>query len=54
MLACLWDGSKLFPYVIFERKTLPKGMIFPQRIHVRAQAKGWMDKELVKDWLRSV
>ena len=54
MLACLGDGSKLPPYVIFKRKTLPKGLIFPQGIHVRAQAKGWMDEELVKDWLRTV
>ena len=34
MLACLGDGSKLPPYVIFKRKTLPKGLIFPQGIHV--------------------
>lgn len=48
-LACLGDGLKLPPYVIFKRKTLPKGLIFPQGIHVQAQAKGWMDEKLVKD-----
>ena len=41
-------------YVIFKRKTLLKGLIFPQGIHVQAQAKGWMDEELVKDWLSTV
>ena len=33
---------------------MPKGLIFPQGIHVGAQAKGWMDEELVKDWLCTV
>ena len=54
MLADLGDGSKLPPYVVFKRKTLPKGLVLPRGIHVRAQVKGWMDEELVKDWLRTV
>lgn len=51
MLACLGDGTKLPPYVVFKRKTLPKDLVLPRGIHVRAQAKGWMDESLVKDWL---
>ena len=54
MLACLGDGTKLPPYVVFKRKTLPKDLVLPPGIHVRAQAKGWMDKSLVKDWLNSI
>ena len=40
--------------VVFKRKTLPKDLVLPRGIHVRAQAKGWMDESLVKDWLNSV
>ena len=54
MLACLGDGTKLPPYVVFKQKTLPKDLVLPRGIHVRAQAKGWMDKSLVKDWLNSI
>ena len=49
MLACLGDGAKLPPYVVFKQKTLPKDLVLPWGIHVRAQAKGWMDESLVKD-----
>ena len=43
MLACLGDGTKLPPYVVFKQKTLPKDLVLPWGIHVRAQAKGWMN-----------
>ena len=43
MLACLGDGTKLPPYVVFKRETLPKDLVLPRGIHVRAQAKGWMN-----------
>ena len=54
MLACLRDGTKLPPYVIFKRKTLPKNANFPKGVIVRCQEKGWMDQGLVQDWLRTV
>ena len=54
MLACLGDGTKLPPYVVFKLKTLSKDLVLPRGIHVRAQAKGWMDESLVNDWLNSV
>ena len=54
MLACLGDGTKLPPYVVFKRKTLPKNLNFPKEVVVRCQAKGWMDETLVQDWLRTV
>lgn len=53
MLAITADGRKLPPYVIFKRKTLPKGPL-PKGIHVRVQDKGWMDSKLMHDWLEVV
>ena len=54
MLACRGDGSKLPPYVVFKRKTLPKKMVFPPGVIVRCQEKGWMNEEMVKDWINTV
>jgi hypothetical protein len=53
MLAVTANGGKLPPYVIFKRKTLPKEK-FPPGIHVQVQEKGWMDQDLVKDWVDKV
>uniref|UniRef100_A0A3Q1GUX3 Pogo transposable element derived with KRAB domain n=1 Tax=Acanthochromis polyacanthus TaxID=80966 RepID=A0A3Q1GUX3_9TELE len=53
MLTCLADGTKLPPYVILRRKTIPKEPT-PPGIIVRAQEKGWMETELVVDWLKVV
>lgn len=54
MLSCTADGRKLPPYVVFKRKTLPKGEKFPKNVVVRCQDKGWMDESLVLDWIKSV
>ena len=54
MLAGLGDGTKLPPYVVFKCKTLPKNMMFPHGLLVRCQEKGWMNEDLVKDWLNTV
>lgn len=53
MLTCLADGTKLPPYLILKRKTIPKEAM-PAGIIVRAQERGWMDTELVVDWLKVV
>uniref|UniRef100_A0A023GJZ4 Putative tigger transposase n=1 Tax=Amblyomma triste TaxID=251400 RepID=A0A023GJZ4_AMBTT len=53
MLAVTADGRKLPPYVIFKRKTIPKGN-FPRGIHIRAQMKGWMTADLMVDWIKTV
>lgn len=55
MLAVTADGRKLPPYVVFKRKTMPKGM--PKghfQVHVRVQEKGWMNESLVQDWIKTV
>lgn len=54
MLAVLADGKKLPPYIIFKRKTLPKNVKFPSGIVVRSQEKGWMNNDLVLDWIKCV
>ena len=53
MLACRGDESKLPPYVVFKKKTLPKNIKFPDGMLMRCHEKGWMDEALVKDWLNS-
>lgn len=37
-----------------KRKTLPKAMKFPKGVHVRVHPKGWMEKNLMLDWLKPV
>lgn len=54
MLACTADGRKLPPFIILNRKTMPKNEVFPQNVHIRCQEKGWMTEELVLDWVKSV
>jgi hypothetical protein len=42
VLSCCADGTKLPPFFIFKRKTLPKEKL-PAGIYVHAHPKGWMD-----------
>ena len=53
VLACLADGTKLKPMVIFKRKTMPKDN-FPAGVVVHNHPKGWMDKSGVKIWIKKV
>ena len=54
VLACAADGTKLPPMVIFKRKTLPKGDVFPRGVIVHAQEKGWMDQDGMLLWFKRV
>ena len=54
VLACMADGSRLKPMIIFKRKTLPKGAKFNPGVIVRAHIKGWMDEAGVQEWLKHV
>jgi hypothetical protein len=53
MLAITADGQKLPPYMVFKRKMMAKEM-FPQGIIVWVRESGWMTKDLVDDWIKSV
>ena len=52
-LACLADGTKLGPFVIFKRKTMPKDAVPPDVI-VHVHPKGWMDAAGMHMWLDKV
>lgn len=53
MLAITGDGRKLPPYIILNRKTIPKKVV-PEDVVVRAQKNGWMTSGLMKDWVEVV
>ncbi|KAK3549935.1 hypothetical protein QTP86_016788 [Hemibagrus guttatus] len=53
VLGCYGNGQKLLPMVIFKRKTLPKEK-FPAGVIVKANQKGWVDEEKMREWLREV
>ena len=53
MLAACGDGTKLTPYVVFKRKTIPKET-FPDGIHICVHPKGQFDEEITNDWVKTV
>jgi hypothetical protein len=53
ILAITAKGGKLPPMVIFKRKTIPKEN-FPTNIHIEANEKGWVNEEIMKNWIDKV
>uniref|UniRef100_K7GC14 DDE-1 domain-containing protein n=1 Tax=Pelodiscus sinensis TaxID=13735 RepID=K7GC14_PELSI len=53
MLACMANGTKLPPYIVFKRKTVPRNVIFPNTVHMRVHPKGWIYEALMLDWLQT-
>lgn len=53
VLACLADGTKLPPMIIFKRKTMPKDK-FPPGVVIHVQEKGWMDDSGCVKWINEV
>jgi hypothetical protein len=43
-------GEKLKPLIVFKRKTVPKEA-FPEDVVIKANEKGWMTAQLMKEWL---
>ena len=53
VLGIFADGTKLPPVVIFKGKRKPKGQ-YPPGLVVKMQKNGWMDENLMKDWLETI
>ena len=53
VLACLSDGTKLKPMLIFKRKTMPKEPI-PPGVLIHVHDKGWMDEQGMLLWIKKV
>lgn len=45
VLSCLADGTKIRPYTVFKRKTLPKGERFPKDVTVCADDEGFTNEK---------
>ena len=54
VLACMADGKKLPPMVIFKRKTFPKKENFPRGVVVHMLERGWMDERGCLKWIEDV
>ncbi|KAM7293550.1 POGO family transposase [Ixodes scapularis] len=54
MLRCTADGWKLPPYIVFRRNTIPKGEVFPKKVIIRANEKGFINEGMVKEWFEMV
>ncbi|KAH8018688.1 hypothetical protein HPB51_010515 [Rhipicephalus microplus] len=52
-LACMADGRKLPPFIIFKRKTMPK-KVFPPGVVFCVNKKGYMDEAMMLEWIRVV
>ena len=47
------DGGKCDPLVIIKRKTMPKEE-FPKGVVVKVNPKGWINQDMVSEWLEEV
>ena len=54
VLACMANGTKLKPMVIFKRKAIPEREKMPPGVLVHCQSKGWMDEDGILLWLYKV
>ena len=53
MLACLADGTKLTPVIIFKLVNVPWEE-FSDRVIIQANAKGWMNEDEMSWWVENV
>jgi len=53
VLACLADGTKLPPVIIFKLVNVPREEFFDGVI-IRANAKGWINKDKMSWWVENV
>ncbi|CAG8462456.1 5311_t:CDS:2, partial [Paraglomus occultum] len=50
VLACMADGTKLPPVIIFKLENVPRAN-FPADVFVRANSNGWMDETEMRWWI---
>jgi hypothetical protein len=53
ILCATADGGKCALLVIFKRKTMPKEE-FPKGVVVKVNPKGWINQEIIREWLEEV
>ncbi len=53
VLACMADGTKLLPVIIFKLKNVSKG-VFPDGMIIRANSKGWMNESEMIWWIENI
>ena len=53
VLSCMADGTKLPPMIIYKRGTRPGGD-FPKGVKLHWNAKGWVDEEACKLWVKAI
>ena len=53
VLACMADGNKLPPMIIFKLKNVPR-LRFPPGVIVRANEKGWMNEKEMMYWTDTI
>src|SRR5215216_1536089 len=53
VLACLADGTKLPPVIIFKLKKIPREE-FPEGVVIRANSQGWMNEEEMIWWIENI
>src|SRR5256886_12471050 len=53
VLACLADGTKLPPVIIFKLKKIPREE-FPEGVIIRTNSEGWMNENEMLWWVENV
>ena len=53
VLACLADGTKLPPVIIFKLKKIPREE-FSEGVVIRANSQGWMNEEEMIWWIENI
>ncbi|GBB96673.1 hypothetical protein RclHR1_28050001 [Rhizophagus clarus] len=53
VLACMADGTKLPPVIIFKLKNIPRE-VFPDGVIIRTNPEGWMNKNKMTWWIENV
>ena len=54
VLACMADGTKLKPMIVFKGKAIPKGEKMPPGVLVHCHPEGWRDEDGIMLWLHKV